>query len=359
MSRFTISQVVRSITIVVSTGMWSCHSSQHPESAATGGAQSVAGSAGTSSDNAAMAGASETVALDAAVDQAGASSFTPPDDVNCFGDLPVMKVLDKKMGVAADPDWSCYTADAGSSMPGSSTQPLQFKLVSLTMGDLSGITVDFFLGASTLGMPFATRTFDANSDHVMLDVPADLRSITTKVHAVDRDAMTSIAELREYSVPILNFTDPTQGFILLTAQRKLIVNLALQGMMDDDPTKAFLISYARDCSGNDLRGAQFELSDEATSAAVENSAAMGEPHTTYVQFALPNPQCTFTSYDQAAWVMINAPVNATDMGKTQNFRLRVKGRMHESDVEPVWFGEAEVEMVAGAVTFVHLIPHAP
>jgi hypothetical protein len=287
----------------------------------------------------------------------GAPSFTPPDAVNCFGELPVMQVLDKQMGIAADPDWSCYTAQTTTSTSAGATEPLQFKLVSLTTGDIAGVTVDFFLGASTLGAPFATRTFDATSDQVSLDVPSGQPSITTKVHALARDAMTSIAELREYTVPIVSSAEPVQGFMLLTAQRKLIVNLALQGMMDDDPTKAFLISYARDCSGHDVRGAQFELIDEATGAAVESGPMPGQPHSTYVQFALPNPQCTFTSFDQAAWVMINAPVNATDMAKTQSFRLRVKGRMHESDVEPVLFGEAEVEMVAAVVTFVHLIPH--
>jgi hypothetical protein len=222
-----------------------------------------------------------------------------------------------------------------------------------------GVTVDFFLGASTLDKPYATRMFDGVSDRVSLDVPGGQASLSIKVHALPHDdPMLSIPELREYGLPIRSFSEPLQGFMLLDAQRALIVNLAERGMKDDDPQKAFLISYARDCSGHDVRGAQFELLDE-TGAAVASGADAGLPHQTYMQFALPNPDCTFTGYQQAAWVMINAPANADETGITRAYRLRVKGRMHDSDVEPVVFGDAEVEMVAGVITYANLSPRLP
>jgi hypothetical protein len=191
-------------------------------------------------------------------------------------------------------------------------------------------------------------------------VPSGQASLSIKVNALKRDdPMRTIAELREYGLPIRNFTEPLQGFMLLAAQRALIVNLTERGMADDDTNKAFLISYARDCSGHDVRGAQFELLDDATGAAVESGAGAGLPHQTYLQFALPNPDCTFTSYDQAAWVMINAPANSNDTEVTHTYHLRVKGRMHESDPEPVSFGETQVEMVPGAITYTNLNPHLP
>jgi hypothetical protein len=289
--------------------------------------------------------------------QAADMSAAPPDTASCFGELPVMKVLDTKRGIAVDPDWSCV--DQAASSPQSDPQPLQFQLIALTPMYTQGVTVDFFLGASTLHAPYATRMFDGASDHVSLDVPSGQPSLSIKVHALDRDdAMLSIPEVREYGLPIRSFSGPLQGFILLEAQRTLIVNLAERGMKDDDPEKAFLISYARDCSGHDLRGAQFELLDE-TGAAVASRSDAGLPHQTYMQFALPNPDCTFTGYQQAAWVMINAPVNANTTGITHTYRLRVNGRMHDSDVDPVVFGDAEVEMVAGAITYANLRPHLP
>lgn len=270
-----------------------------------------------------------------------------------------MKVLDTKMGVVVDQDWSCATESAPAPTTGD-RQTLQFKLISLTPSDTAGVTVDFFLGGSTLDEPYATRTFEAASDHVSLDVPSGQSSLSIKVDALERDdPMRSIAELREYGLPIRSFAEPLQGFMLLSAQRALIVNLTERGMADDDRSKAFLIAYARDCGGHDVRGARFELLDDSTGLVVESASGAGLPHQTYLQFALPNPDCTFTSYDQAAWVMINAPANTSDTGTTHGYRLRVKGRMHGSDMEPVSFAETQVEMVPGAITYTNLYPHLP
>jgi hypothetical protein len=78
----------------------------------------------------------------------------------------------------------------------------------------------------------------------------------------------------------------------------------------------------------------------------------GAPSVGYSEFALPNPECTFTTPGDGAWVMVNAPVNVSDGAKTHSYRLRMKGRMRESDREPVLLGEREVELFAGAITAV-------
>lgn len=331
------------------------------ENTATGGVPAVVSSAGSSA-----AGSSANSPVSA--QPSGMKAPTSPNDAEsaaaaastCNGPAPVMKMLDKMNGGIVAPDWSCLTAppNGASASASASTQALRFKLRSLTPQDIQGVQVDFFLSPSTLGQPHASKTFDGQSDLVSIDVPGGQTSLTVKINGLQRDDMTrSIAELREYDLPVMTSDEPVQGFMLLTAQRKLIVNEALknQDIRDDDPAKAFLVSYARDCSGHDVSGAQFELLDDS-GAVVQSGAAEGLPHTSYMQFAIPNPECTYTSFDQSAWVMINAPVNASETGKAKTYRLRVKGRLVETDPEPVLFGQADVEMVAGAITFVHLAP---
>ena len=277
----------------------------------------------------------------------------------CDGPAPVMKILDRVNGGVVSPDWSCLQPPVPPAAVGSAPmQALPFKLRSLTPELIAGVQVDFFLNASTLGAPHFSTVFDGSTDTVNIEVPSGQPSLTVLVHGLQREDMSrSIGELREYALPILKPSEPVQGFLLLTAQRRLIVNEVRRAplMYDDDPAKAFLVSYARDCSGQDVSGARFELLDE-NGALVLSSADEGQPHTSYMQFAIPNPECTHTSFDQSAWVMINAPVNAGDAGVTKPYRLRVKGRLDETDSEPVVFGESSVEMVAGAVTFVHLAP---
>lgn len=320
------------------------------------------GSAGMLAASSAVAGAKSMAAEEAG--PAVVMGTSAPNDAQsaaqaastCNGPLPVMKMLDKVSGGIASPDWSCLGASKTEAAAAGGMQALQFKLLSISPKDLEGVNVDFFLGDSTLEKPFATKTFDGVSNIVPVDVPSSQRALTVKINGLQREETArSIAELREYNVPILKPDEPVQGFMLLTSQRKLIVFEALkdQPVQDDDHAKGFLVSYARDCSGHDVSGAQFELVD-AAGAVVKNADAEGQPHESYMQYAIPNPECTYTSIDQSAWVLINAPVNATEAGKSQAYRLRVKGRVTEADSEPVIFGEAEVEMVAGAITFVHL-----
>lgn len=274
----------------------------------------------------------------------------------CDGPLPVMKMLDKVSGSIVAPDWSCLNEPEPqpAAAAGAGTRTLPFSLLPFPAELVDGMSVDFFLGPSTLGPPHASRMFTGGADTVNIDVPTGQAAITVKLHGLARGDMTSIAELREYALPIKP-DEPARGFTILTAQRKLIASETLgnQAVVDDDPTKAFLAAYARDCSGHDVRGAQFELFDD-TGTVVQNGATTGLPHTSYMLFAIPNPECTYTSLDQAAWVMINAPVNASEAGVAKPYRLRVKGRLAETDVEPVVFGEADVEMVASAITYVHL-----
>ena len=110
----------------------------------------------------------------------------------------------------------------------------------------------------------------------------------------------------------------------------------------------------RDCLGRDVGGAVFELIDGETDQPVQVATSGSGPRVAYQQFALPNPSCTFTSVGRSDWMMLNAPVNVEGDKVTHRYRLRLKGRMRESDAEPKVFAEREVELFAGSITAVRL-----
>jgi hypothetical protein len=117
-----------------------------------------------------------------------------------------------------------------------------------------------------------------------------------------------------------------------------------------------LNSWVSDCAGLPVSGAQFELIDGETNEPVPTGSDFGEPRATYYDYALPNVTCTFTSNKQstASWTMVNAPVNVRDGKRTHAYRLRLKGRMRASDVEPVILGAREVELLSGVVSVVQV-----
>lgn len=271
----------------------------------------------------------------------------------CIGPLPVMTVHDAEKGVDLDPDWSCYdVSDAGVAKGDGGTQRATFRVAELLPGLLDGVMVDFFFGASTLGTPHLTRVLGLDAGSVSFDVPPGRTSVSVRQHALTRaDATRSLAELRQYDLLIPPDGVPIESYLVLNGSRDLIVNLALGGERED-AQKAILMSVARDCRGRDVRGAQLALIDGETNLPVAIGTAPGAPRASYFQDALPSTSCSFTSNDQAVWVLINAPVNVSADQKTHSYRLRLTGRKSERDVSPIVLGEVEVETVAGVVSLV-------
>jgi len=294
---------------------------------------------------------------------AGAPAETEPDPAafGCSGALPVMQALDLSTLMHVEPDWSCYpqpgalpaaqapVAGSGGAM---GRKSVEFRLTTLLPVMLDGVSVDLFLGATTLGMPLATRTVETGMDSVSFEVPVDTRLVSVRVQALTRsDSLQSVAETRQYGFPLLPGDTEIEGYIFLRDQQALVATQALAGGQAD-PTKAMLSSAARDCRDRYVRGAQFELIDVATGTPVSTDAAAEGPRAAYVMNALPTTDCTFTAGELASWVLVNAPVNVSGDMKQRGYRLRMKGRMRASDAEPVVLGERDVELFAGSISFV-------
>jgi hypothetical protein len=274
-----------------------------------------------------------------------------------------MKLRDPATNRGIDPDWSCYgrqvqpdSAAARSVQFALSIGPLpdaadlQQRIFSL----IEGVSVEIYFGPSTLGAPALTRVFDAPT--VAFDVPAGVTNLSARIVPIARDNPSlSLVEIREYGILIAPDTHMATGNFILHDSRTLAANLALNGGMED-PTKALIVAVARDCSGHDLHGARLELVDAETHEPVPTGTQYGEPCAAYTQFALPTSACTFSVAEQPAWMLVNAPVNVRDGAKTKGYRLRIKGRMEERDLEPVVFAEGDVELFPGSVTRVDSLP---
>lgn len=114
------------------------------------------------------------------------------------------------------------------------------------------------------------------------------------------------------------------------------------------------LKLVHDCAGDDVGGVQVELVDTETGAVVRDVVEQGQPRSAYLFNALPNRTCQFTSAgtNQAAWVMINAPVNVSGDRVTRGYKVRLKGRMNAAQTQPVVFAERAVELSAATTTAV-------
>jgi hypothetical protein len=325
-----------------------CGATAVPVASSSPVADSGAGAADATLD--AAAAVTPDAAFVQRVDDAGGGIL-----LGCTGDPPVMKYLDQQTNTELNPDWGCYAdagalADAGSAVP---ARRVTFHLGPYP-GVYDGVTADFFFGWSTLGAAAVTRVFANDSDAVTFDVPAGRDVVSAWIHALQADSSAlSIEESREYgfAVPAGDASIEASGTI--HDMRALTVNLVLEGGRED-PAKSLLIADARDCLGRYVGGAQFELVDGETNLPVPTRTAPGAPVTGYWYFALPNAGCDYTGSELAQWVMVDAPVNVTGDATTHSYRFRLKGRMHASDPAPVVLGEREIELFAGAITFVRL-----
>ena len=139
-----------------------------------------------------------------------------------------------------------------------------------------------------------------------------------------------------------------------TLLANVLGNLAL-----GDRNKAVLSAVVRDCRGRDVGGAQLELIDGETNAPVASGSEAGEPRAVYGRFALPHPECTYTSAERSEWTMVNAPTNVSKGVITHPYRVRAKGRLRASDAEPAILDERAVELFPGDFSFVHPYRVAP
>ncbi|MET0385580.1 MAG: hypothetical protein ABW321_06460 [Polyangiales bacterium] len=273
----------------------------------------------------------------------------------CTGPWPVMRARDRVQGVELEPDWSCYATPPRSETPAASagpTRPVTLRAIAVLPSVVEGLMLDVFFAPTTLGTPALARTF--MSDSVTIDVPTALTAISLRVHARDvDDPLRALIELREYNVPIETGSEVVEALLMLEDQLALIQDLAL-GDAVPDPSWATIMSLARDCQGHDLTGAQFELIDGESGAVVPTGNTPGLPRSSYLQNALPTMHCTYTSNEQAAWLMLGAPVNVREGKVFHPYRLRMKGRKNATDAEPVVLDERPVELVSGSTTLVRM-----
>lgn len=279
-----------------------------------------------------------------------------PDVPACNGELPVMKTRDLYTNIESDPDWSCYDASDGedAGVLQAATQNATFRFVGWEKSVIEGITVDFHWGPTTLGVPAASRTFEPDAGEVTFPIPAGQRRVSVHTHALHRaDSRYDISELRDYDVPVPDDGGPLLGFIQLRDRRALA---ALVFASDEvyDPDKALLVALALDCAGEDVGGVQVELVEAETGAVVKDVVEQGQPRSAYLRYALPDPSCTFTNNgtNQAAWMMINAPINVSGDRTTRQYKVRLKGRMYQEQTQPVVFAERVVELSAATTTAV-------
>ena len=226
---------------------------------------------------------------------AGAAVRAPLGSV-CSGELPVMSVLNLETNSEEEPDWSCY-ADAKDNAAPPSARQVTFSLamsVPALVGSIEGLTADVFFGPSTLGKPAASLKFGRGETALMLDVPASVTHLSANIHALSApDPRFDTSEVHDYDLRIPD-NGVVEGTTILRASYDLAVNLALAGGTAD-PSKASIGSEARDCLGRDVGGAVFELIDGETDQPVPIEATGTGPHVAYSQFALPNPNCSFTA----------------------------------------------------------------
>jgi hypothetical protein len=308
--------------------------------------------------------AADAAARDAATDARADVAVPPIEPDRCSGELPVMQARIAATNEQVDPDWSCYDSaaptpgdpelDAG---PGSPTSLVTFSLEPALIAPLIGeLAIDFFFGPSTLGAPSVTHGPGTGTNEVVLEVPYGVETLSARIHArTPNGPVLSVPEFREYGFPVsARARSRVTGYVALEVSRNLIVSSVLGRAPPPDPERVLIVALLRDCQGREVSGGRFELLDE-TGAPVTDGTALDEPHSSYFQYALPSMVgCTYTSNDQAAWVMVNAPSNVVGNTITHAYRLRLSGRMRASDSEPVVIGERALELFPGAVTFVRL-----
>jgi hypothetical protein len=297
----------------------------------------------------------------AAVTTADAGKPWTPVAPVCNGELPVMTTLDLRTGVEGVPDWSCYGAgvdafdDGDAGVSEAATRMTAFRFYGWDKSVIQGTTVDVYWGRKTLGKPNATRTFEDDAGEILFPLPVGERHVSVHTQAVFRaDSRYDISELRDYDVPIPGDGGTAMGYINLRDRRAIAALIFGAGGEVYDPAKALIMVPVHDCKDDDVGGVTVELVDTDTGAVVQDVVEQGQPRSAYLFNALPDRSCTFTSAgtNQAAWVMINAPVNVSGDSVTHGYKVRLKGRMNAAQAQPLVFAERVVELSAATTTVV-------
>jgi hypothetical protein len=274
-----------------------------------------------------------------------------------------MRAFDSVTSTYIDPDWSCYAGDAGVSGAGAAPRDAggdRSAIFQLTYAPgnripYPGATADFFFGSSTLGKPALTAVTDADAGTITLTVPGEQELVSVWVRATRNPTspITDIVGVHALALPLVRPPAVISASAVISSAVDTLLANVLGALALGDRSKAMLSAVVRDCRSHDVGGAQLELIDGETNAPVTSGSAAGEPRAVYGRFALPHPECTYTSAERSEWMMVNAPTNVSNGAVTHTYRLRAKGRMRASDPAPVILDERAVELFSGDFSFVH------
>jgi hypothetical protein len=309
----------------------------------------------------------------------------------CTGLPPVMTVTGPG-GTQIDPDWSCYDAgaaflfrpfdedggddaqadgeavDAGegdvaveagsdssppvdaapppadASVPDGAAQGTDASNYALHITDFVtslppvGATVNLIWGPSSLADASATGTVD-DAGIVFLPPPPAGQQLLS--YYVSGDGQAPLFWLSTVIVPPPGQT--AGNSISISSRSELL--LGILASQQPDPSKAVIVTGAEDCQYRDVKGAQFQVIDTTTGQPVATGTNPGDPRTFYLDGALPNSACTFTSNSgRPVWSMINAPVDVSG-----RYELQFLGRM-KGQPAPVLISHTAIESYAGTAT---------
>src|SRR5262249_18408964 len=107
---------------------------------------------------------------------------------------------------------------------------------------------------------------------------------------------------------------------------------------------AQVVTGARDCASHELLGGMIDLVDDATGQPLPVGAGPGDLHSAYFgSDDLPHTECVHTvALPIALWAAINVPTD-------RKLRIRLSGRMRETDAQPVVLGERALELVPDTI----------
>jgi hypothetical protein len=310
----------------------------------------------------------------------------------CKGQPPVMTVTGPK-GTQVAPDWSCYDAgaaflfrpfdddggdaaedseapdaadsavgaDAGSdssapvdaaapppvdsstedvSAPEADASQYALQLTDfVTSAPPVGATVSILWGSSSLVDASATGTVNQAGLVFFPPPPAGQHVFS---YYVTGDGQAPFYWLSSVIVPPPGQT--AGNSLSVTSRNELLIGILAS--QQPDPTKAIIVTGAEDRQYRDVNGGQFQVIDTTTGLPVSTGTNLGDARSFYLDGALPNASCTFTSNSgRSVWSMINAPVDVSG-----RYDLRFTGRMLESQTAPVLVSHTPVESYAGTVT---------
>jgi hypothetical protein len=355
----------------------------------------AAGCSGDSSNGAAADAGRDTSSGDAGGSGSDAGGVTSL----CAGDPPVMKWLDLS-GNLQDPDWSCYEADAAFAAP-FVPAPLRPRLLlgdggddaadsadDVASGDASADAIDEAVeaGQPDGGMPDAATALDTFTltdftsrttqgaasvdiffgNTVAGGVKPDESGVTAPddasppgfgsflfgdppgaLFAYRVNARTSPSPALHTVIQLDNLPPPSGGVFQGNSITESAYQFLVSGFLSVSqaaPGTTQLVTAVRDCAGHDLLGGIVDLIDDATSQPLPTGNGATDLHWAYFgSDSFPRAECTHTvASPLALWSALNVPSD-------RKLRIRLRGRMHATDAQPVSIDERVLELVPDVI----------